>query len=83
MVETILIGVPSIDGPPLKSSQAFGVALNSTKGFFTFRPELRASCKHQLKNRFEIKPIKFKRIFLTLAVEVSFSRGTGGIAYNV
>jgi len=24
--------------PPLKSSQAFGVGLNLTKGFFTFRP---------------------------------------------
>jgi hypothetical protein len=83
LVETILIGVPSIDGPPLKSSQAFGVAVNSTKGFFTFRPELHASCKHQLKNRFEIKLIKFNGFFWTLALEVSFSRGTEGITANV
>jgi len=61
LIETILIGVTQCV-PPLKSSQAFGVAENSTKGFFTFRPELRASCKHQLKIRFEIKPDQFTDI---------------------
>ena len=44
-IETILIGVSAKAEPPLKSSQAFGVALNSTKGFFTFQPGLRTSFK--------------------------------------
>jgi len=31
--------------PPLKSSQAFGLAVYCTKGFFTFQPGLRSSFK--------------------------------------
>jgi len=44
LAEIILIGVTDlIPVPPLKSSQAFGMGRNLTKGFFTFQPGLRTS----------------------------------------
>ena len=51
LIEIILIGVPEFSGPPLKSSQAFGVALNSTKGFLHSNQDYTRALRHHLINR--------------------------------